>query len=195
MLCHNRALDGMIHGVTTPSVLTAADVERMSLPGKQVELVRGRLVVREPPGTWHGVIAANLALQLGNFVRSRALGLVCAQDTGFKIASDPDTVRAPDVAFIGRDRVALIPRRGYAELAPDLVAEVLSPDDSLSEVLAKVADWFAGGTKLVWVVDSRRSQVHVYRQDGRISLLRESDSLDGEDVVPGFSCPLTDVFI
>lgn len=167
----------------------------MSLPGKQVELVRGRLVVREPPGTWHGVIAANLTAQLSNFVRPRSLGVVCAQDTGFKIASDPDTVRAPDVAFIGRDRVSLIPRRGYAELAPDLVAEVLSPDDSLSEVLAKVADWFAGGTKLVWLVDPRRSQVHVYRQDGRISLLRESDSLDGEDVVPGFSCPLPDVFI
>lgn len=184
----------MFPSVNTSSVLTAADVERLSLPGKQVELVRGRLVVREPPGTWHGVIAANLAGYLSNFVRPRGLGVVCAQDTGFKIASDPDTVRAPDVAFVGREHVARIPRQGYAALAPDLVVEVLSPDDSLSEVLAKVADWFAGGTKLVWLVDPRRSQIHVYRQDGGLSLLRDSDTLDGEDVLPGFTCPLREIF-
>src|SRR5207249_5411824 len=87
----------MLRGVSTAPVLTAADVERMSIPGKQVELVRGQLVVREPPGTWHGAVAANLAYLLGEFVRRHGLGLVFAQDTGFKIGSDPDTVRAPDV--------------------------------------------------------------------------------------------------
>ena len=85
-------------------LLTAADVERMSVPDKQVELVRGQLVVREPPGSWHGVVAANLAYFLADFVRRHRLGLVFAQDTGFKIASDPDTVRAPDVAFVARLR-------------------------------------------------------------------------------------------
>jgi Uma2 family endonuclease len=175
-------------------LLTAADVERMSLPGKQVELVRGQLIVREPPGTWHGAISAKFAYYVSEFVYSHGLGVVFGQDTGFKIARDPDTVRAPDVAFVARERADRIPRRGYAELAPDLVAEILSPDDSPGEVLAKVADWLAAGTALVWLVDPRRSVVHVYRHDGSLSVLRENDSLEGEAAPPGFACPLTSVF-
>ena len=178
----------------TRPALTAADVERMSLPGKQVELVRGQLFVREPPGTRHGAIAANLGWLLSDFARRHGLGVVFAQDTGFKITSDPDTVRAPDVAFVGRERADRIPARGYAELAPDLLAEILSPDDAPAEVLAKVADWLAAGTKLVWVVDPERSEVRVYRGDGSLSVLRENDSLDGEEVLPGFTCSLQDVF-
>jgi Uma2 family endonuclease len=174
-------------------LLTAADVERISLPGKQVELVRGRLIVREPPGTRHGVIAARLGYYLSDFVHRHGLGIVAAQDTGFKITRDPDTVRAPDVAFIGRDRADRIPPRGYAEVAPDLLAEILSPDDAPAEVLAKVADWLAAGTKLVWLVDPQRSEVRVYREDGSLSVLRESDSLDGESVLPGLTCPLKQV--
>lgn len=183
----------MFHNVDTPALLTAKDVERLSLPDKQVELVRGRLVVREPPGTWHGAVAANLLYYLSDFVRREGLGLVFAQDTGFKIASDPDTVRAPDVAFVSRERAGAIRGRGYAELAPDLLAEILSPDDRPAEVLAKVADWLAAGTRLVWVIDPERSQARVYRQDGSLSVLGEDDSLDGEDVLPGFSCQLASV--
>ena len=184
----------MFSSVNASSGLTAADIERLSIPGKQVELVRGRLVVREPPGTRHGVIAANLTAHLSNFVRQRGLGTVCAQDTGFKIASDPDTVRAPDVAVLEGQQAGRIPECGYAELAPALVVEVLSPDDSLSEVLAKVADWFASGTRLVWLVDPHQRQVHVYRQSGGISLLGGDAALDGEGLLPGFVCPLPDVF-
>jgi Uma2 family endonuclease len=174
-------------------LLTAEEVERLSLPDKQVELVRGRLIVREPPGTWHGAIAANLARVLGAFVHREGLGLVFGQDTGFKIAADPDTVRAPDVAFVARERAGLIRRRGYAALAPDLLAEILSPDDRPAEVLAKVADWLAAGTRIVWVVDPERREVRVYRQDGSLSILRESDSLDGEDVLPGFSGSVAEI--
>jgi Uma2 family endonuclease len=175
-------------------LLTAADVERMSLPGKQVELVRGQLIVREPPGTRHGVIAAKLGYYLSDFVHRHGLGVVAAQDTGFKITRDPDTVRAPDVAFLGRDRADQIPARGYAEVAPDLLAEILSPDDAPAEVLAKIAEWLAAATKLVWLVDPQRSEVRVCRQDGSLSVLRESDSLDGDDVLPGFTCPVIHVF-
>ena len=183
----------MLRGVSAAPLLTAADVERMSVPDKQVELLRGQLVVREPPGSWHGVVAANLAYFLADFVRRHRLGLVFAQDTGFKIASDPDTVRAPDVAFVARERAGAIRARGYAELAPDLLAEILSPDDRPAEVLAKVADWLGTGTTLVWVIDPKRSEARIYRQDGSLSILQEHDSLDGEDVLPGFSCPLRDV--
>lgn len=184
----------MIDPVGSITHLTAEDVARMSLPGKQVELVRGQLVVREPPGTWHGVIAAKLGYLLSEFVYRNNAGVVSSQDTGFKIARDPDTVRAPDVAFVAKARADRIPRRGYAELAPDLVAEILSPDDSPGEVLAKVGDWLAAGTALVWVLDSRRSVAHAYRSDGTVSVLQESDSLDGETVLPGFACPLSKIF-
>src|SRR3712207_3558816 len=109
----------MTRSATPPPSVTAADVERLSLPDKQVELIRGRLVVREPPGTRHGIIAARLAYFLSDFVQHHGAGVVAAQDTGFKIARDPDTVRAPDVAFIVRPRSDQIPARGYAELAPD----------------------------------------------------------------------------
>jgi Uma2 family endonuclease len=150
--------------------------------------------VREPPGTRHGVIGARLGYYLSDFVNRNALGVVFAQDTGFKIARDPDTVRGPDVAFLGRERVDRIPARGYAEVAPDLVAEILSPDDRPGDVLAKLADWLAAGARLVWVIDPQRSEVHVYRQDGTLSVLTAKDSLDGEEVLPGFSCSLAEIF-
>ncbi|MBI4543177.1 MAG: Uma2 family endonuclease [Gemmatimonadetes bacterium] len=148
---------------------------------------------RSPTGTRHGAIAAKLAYYLADFVYRHGLGIVFAQDTGFKITSDPDTVRPPDVAFVARERADRIPARGYAELAPDLLAEILSPDDAPAEVLAKVADWLAAGTRLVWLVDPERSEVRVYRRDGSLSVLGGSDSVEGEDVLSGFSCPLSNV--
>ena len=175
---------------TTSPLLTAADLERMSFPDKQVELVRGRLLVREPPGTWHGRIAAKLLIRVGVHVEHHELGDVYGQDTGFRIRSDPDTVRAADLGFVGRDRVDRVGRRGYAELAPDLVAEILSPDDRPAEVLAKVADWLDAGTRVVWVVDPERLEARVYRHDGTLSLLARDAVLDGEEVLPGFTCPL-----
>jgi Uma2 family endonuclease len=179
--------------IATSSPMTAVELERLSFPDKQVELVRGRLLVREPPGSWHGRISARLALRVGEYVQRHALGDVFAQDTGFKIASDPDTVRAPDLAFVARDRMDRIARRGFAELAPDLVVEVLSPDDRPGEVLAKVADWLDAGTRLVWVIDPERLEARVYRRDGTLSLLDGLASLDGEDVLPRFGCPLRDI--
>jgi len=184
----------MSRSATPSPPLTAAEVERLSLPGKQVELVRGRLIVREPPGTRHGAISAKLAYYLSEFALPRGLGIVFAQDTGFKIAHDPDTVRAPDVAFVAQDRSSRIPATGYAELAPDLAAEILSPGDTPAEVLAKLADWLAAGTALVWLIDPQRSEVHVYRKDGTLAVLTANDALDGEDVLPDFTCPVRQIF-
>src|SRR5881628_2921379 len=101
---------------------TAEDLLRFREPGKTAELVRGTLIVREPPGTGHGARAARLTVRVGAFVEQGGLGEVFAQDTGFKIERDPDTVRAPDVAFVARERLPRIPDEGYAELAPDWVA-------------------------------------------------------------------------
>jgi Uma2 family endonuclease len=173
-------------------LLTAEELERVKIPGKVTELVRGRLIVREPPGTYHGAVAARLTYVLSDYVHRRELGIVI-QDAGFKIESDPDTVRAPDVAFVARARAAEIPDAGYAPLAPDLAAEVLSPNDRPGEVLAKVGQWLEAGTQLVWVIDPARRQAQVYRMNGDVTLVGPDGRLGGEDVLPGFSCALTDV--
>ncbi len=179
-------LDAMIPTGT----LTAEELQRLRLPGKRLELIKGVLVVREPAGFRHGDVTAELAYRLTHHVKAQDLGRVLAAETGFKLASDPDTVRAPDIAFVGKDRLPEPAPAGYAQLAPDLVVEVLSPHDRPGEVLAKVGDWLNGGSRLVWVVDPQRRQVRVYRGDGSETLLDHDDDLDGEDVVPGFRCPV-----
>ena len=172
---------------------TAEDLLRFREPGKTAELVRGTLIVREPPGTGHGARAARLTLRVGAFVERHDLGQVFAQDTGFKIERDPDTVRAPDVAFVARERLAHIPDEGYAELAPDWVAEILSPSDRPGEVLEKVGQWLSAGVRVVWVLDQVRGDARIYRADGTVSTVEPDGELNGEDVLPGFRCPLRDI--
>lgn len=173
--------------------MTADDLLRLNLPNKRTELVKGMLVVREPAGYRHGEVTVRLTKALVNFVDAGDLGRVLAAETGFKLATNPDTVRAPDVAFVHRDRLPDPPPAGYAAFAPDLVVEVLSPDDRPGEVLAKVADWLSAGCRLAWVVDPSRRLARVYRADGTESLVTDRDILDGEDVLPGFSCQLGSV--
>ena len=177
-----------------PDLLTAEELLYLSLPDKQTELVRGRLVVREPPGYRHGLVAFAIAARIGEFVRVNDLGVVVAAETGFKLFSNPDTVRAADAAFLSRDRAPDPPPPGYLALAPDLVVEILSPNDRAGEVQAKVSDWLTAGSRLVWVIDPGRKRAVVYREDGSVDLLANDDTLSGEDVLPGFSCSLADVW-
>ena len=174
--------------------MTADDLLRLNMPDARTELVRGELVVREPAGYRHGNVAARLLVAVGAFVEARALGSVFTAETGFRLRAGPDTVRAPDVAFVRRDRLPDPPPRGYAALAPDLVVEVLSPDDRPGEVLSKVGDWLEAGTALVWVVDPEHRTARVYRADGSQDNLGEADQLDGETVLPGFECELPRMF-
>jgi len=170
-------------------LVTAEELPGISIPGKSIELVRGVLVVREPPSTNHGRVAARLSYLVSDHVYRHHLGAVI-QDAGFKIESDPDTVRAPDVAFVSRSRVDEIPPTGFAMFAPDLAAEVVSPNDRPGELLAKVGQWLDAGTKLVWVVDPVRAEARVYRDDGELAIVRADGRLDGWTVLPGFECAL-----
>jgi len=177
-----------------PSALvTAEQLLQTTIPDKRVELVRGVLVVREPAGYRHGRVSMELALLLARHVKETGAGQVVSAETGFKLMSDPDTVRAPDVAFISRERLPDPQTRGFPALGPDLVVEVLSPDDRPGETLAKVGDWLEGGTRLVWVIDPERRVARVYRQDGTETHLADSGTLEGEDVLPGFSCSLSSI--
>ena len=175
-------------------LLTAEELLRLNIKNKRTELVRGVLVVREPAGYQHGDIAMRLAAAIFAHVDAHDLGRVFAAETGFTLTRNPDTVRAPDVAFISAARLPDPPPRGFAELAPDLAVEVLSPDDRPGEVLAKVADWLKAGSRLVWVVDPIGASARVYRADGSESILGEADVLRGEEVLPGFECELEVVF-
>jgi Uma2 family endonuclease len=175
------------------ALLTAEELLHLNLPNKRTELVRGMLLIREPAGYQHGDVAARLLLAIGNFVYVNSLGRVFAAETGFTVARDPDTVRAADVAFISNARLPDPVPRGFADLAPDLAVEVLSPDDRADEVLAKVADWLGAGARLVWVVDPLRVSARVYRADGSESVLAVDAELDGEDVLPGFACEIKQV--
>ena len=171
-------------------LVTADELMHLHIPDKQVELVRGVLVVREPPGFRHGRLTVDLAARLSVHLQATEAAQVLVVESGFHLARDPDTVRGPDIALIGRDRLPVPEPTGFPRVAPDLVVEVRSPGDRAGEVLAKVADWLTAGTRLVWVVDPDRRLARVYRHDGSEAVVTEHEALDGEDVVPGFSCPL-----
>ena len=179
--------------MSSPALLTADDLMRLQPPDKRTELVRGRMIVREPAGFRHGDIAMAIAARMHSFVRENKLGRVLAAETGFRLFTNPDTVRAPDVAFVRNEQIPDPLPRGFAPFAPDLAVEVLSPDDRPGEVLAKVADWLRAGTRLVWVVDPDRRLARVYREDGTESEISGVTAIDGENVLPGFTCSLGEV--
>ena len=157
-----------------PSLLTAEELLYLTEPDKQTELLRGTLIVREPPGYQHGVVALKVARLIANHVHDHGLGTVVAAETGFKLFSNPDTVRAPDAAFIRQGRAPEPALDGYPALAPDLVVEVVSPSDRAGEVQAKVSDWLTAGSRLVWVIDpASQTGSHLSRRRVRRSA-RES---------------------
>ena len=180
---------------TTIQPLTAEDLFRMPDDGYRYELVRGDLKKMAPASHQHGRIAMNIASPLDQHVRANNLGTVYAAETGFKISSNPDTVRAPDVAFVSRQRVQQAgDAEGYWPGAPDLVVEVISPNDIYTEVEEKVVDWLEAGVKMVIVVNPRKRLVTVYKSLTDIVILTENDRLDGDEVVPGWSMSVRDVF-
>jgi Uma2 family endonuclease len=181
---------------TTNQLITAEELLRMPDDGFRYELVRGELRKMAPAGYRYGRIAINLTSTLDRHVRAHNLGVVCAAETGFKLASNPDVVRAPDVAFIWRERVEEVGEvEGYWPGAPDLAVEVISPSDTYSDVQEKVFDWLEAGTRMVLLIIPRKRAVIVYRSLTEIITLTENDTINGGDVVPGWTMPVRDVFV
>lgn len=159
------------------------------------ELVNGRLVPMTPTNAEHGRIELNVGAALRAFVRWQNLGSVLVGEVGVFTRRSPDTLRAPDVLFLSHERDAgRTRRRGFLDVAPELVVEILSPDDRLSEVHQKLGEYFAIGVRLVWVMDPAARTVRVYRGPDDVRSLTEGDVLGGEDVLPGFTLPVVAVF-
>ncbi|MFN2454633.1 MAG: Uma2 family endonuclease [Pyrinomonadaceae bacterium] len=181
---------------TATQFFTAEQLLHLPKDGFRYELIEGVLKKMSPAGSEHGVVAATLTILLGQYIKAHKLGLVLAAETGYKIASDPDTVIAPDVSFIRQqevDRLGITKK--FWPGAPDLAVEVVSPGDSAREVREKVAAWLAAGTRMVWVVDAKKHTISVHRTQTDVVVLTENEVLGGADVVPGFSCTVAEVFL
>jgi Uma2 family endonuclease len=180
---------------TTAQLMTAEELLSMPDDGFRYELVEGELRRMSPAGHNHGRIAIRLTVPLGKYVEEHGLGEVYAAETGFLLKENPDTVRAPDVAFVRQEQVEAIGEaKGYWPGAPDLAVEVNSPGDTVAGVEDKVAEWLEYGTRLIWVISPKLRTVTVYRSLTDIVTLTERDSLDGGEVVPGFQYPVAKLF-
>ena len=180
---------------TETKLMTADELLLMPDDGFRYELVKGELKRMSPTGDEHGEVTMELASALHQYVKLNNLGKVYAAETGFKLESDPDTVRAPDIAFVSMERIQAAGRiQGYRGGAPDLAVEVLSPGNTKREMAEKVKDYFAAGARLVWIVNPKLKTVAVYRSLRDIITLTEKDTLDGGSVVPGFQIPVAEIF-
>ncbi len=175
-------------------LLAVEDLPGLPDDDYRYELVAGHLVREPPPGREHGSVAAVLVAHLYPFVHERRLGRVFGE-AGYVLASDPDTVRGPDVSFVSASRLAALPRRGpYLAAAPDLAIEVASPGNARSEILAKVGEYLAAGGRAVWVVDPRRRTVTVHSPRREAETLSSTGVLEGGSCLPAFRLPVAELF-
>ncbi len=176
-------------------LLTAADLEAMGDEAERYELIRGGLREVEGMGGKHGAIGGDLHTHIGMHVVARDLGAVFISDTRFVIRRNPDSVLAPDFAYIRSDRLPLGDIwDSYVPIAPDLVVEVVSPSSNEADILDKVAIYLAGGVRLIWLVRPKRRTVTVFRPHQPEIILGEGDVLDGDNVLPGFALPVSAIF-
>lgn len=178
--------------MTTTGITAATIADLEKHPGR-CELIDGEIIEMAPAGFEHGRVVARISRILGDFVeRSDLPGVVLAGDPGFII--DEHHVRAPDVAYLTLERAAMAPKTGFMPFMPTVAVEVVSPGDTYSEVVAKARLWIRTGVALVWVADPRNRTVEVYRRGCAVAVLDEAATVDGADVLPGFSRPVSDFF-
>ena len=181
---------------TSTNLMTAEELLNMPDDGyHHYELVRGELRKMAPVGFYHGVSGSRIARTLIPHVSANGLGEVPFPSPGYILERDPDHVLEPDVSFIRQERIDEVGyTRRFFPGAPDLVVEIISPSDRLTEVAEKVADWLSAGARMVVVVNPRNRTVQTHTIDGALTLT-EADTLDGGDVVPGWRMPVADIFV
>jgi Uma2 family endonuclease len=173
--------------------MTAEDLAALPDDGLFYELDEGRLIRMSPAGGSHGRIGSRIVTELQNWADEHQAGAVYQSDTGFVLSRQPDTVRAPDAAYIVADRV---PEEdtGFLELAPDLAVEVISPSNTAQELATKVVQYLDAGAQEVWVVDPNNRLVTIYTPDGTARTLRERDVIADRALLPGFRLAVSDLF-
>lgn len=181
--------------ISRVGLITAADLLAMKDDGYRYELVAGELRKMSPAGNEHGRITARIMLRLAAHVEQHDCGHTYAAETGFRIAQSPDTVRAPDAAFVSHRRLAGLEEAiGYLPLAPDLVVEVVSLNDRFSEVESKATNWLQAGSQVVLVADPRTRTLRVYRDAHSIEVLHEGETFDAGQAVNGWQLSISDLF-
>jgi Uma2 family endonuclease len=184
--------------VTDKKLMTAEEFfdwcQRPENEARHWELARGEVVEVPRPGERHAVVCANVTRILGNYAFARQQGIVLSNDAGVVLERDPDTVRGPDIMFFDecRDYEELSPK--ITEGIPQLAVEVLSPSDRPGRILGRISEFLRGGIRLVWFVEPEERTISVHRPDRSPYLLRETDELTGEDVLPDFRCPVAAIF-
>ena len=180
---------------TKQGLLTADDLLRLYSEGVKGELIRGVLHETVTAGGEHGDIAVALGAEVRSFVRPRRLGRVGGTDSGIMLEREPDTVREPDVYYISAEKLPLNLRvSGYYEVVPDMVAEIRSPSDRRGEFDEKIQMWLDFGVRLVLAVYPQSRTIEAHQPGLPPATLAYDDTLDGGDVIPGFTCPLKDIF-
>lgn len=179
----------------TTKLMTAEDLMQMPDNGNRYDLIEGVLHTMSPAGWEHGRIVSALGSRIARFVEEHRLGVTLGAETGFLFDRDPDTVLAPDYAFVRADRLPPRERRhGFAPVAPDLVVEIVSPSNRQREVMAKMDAYLVRGVSEIWLVDPVRYQMTVFRPDHAPQVFGRNDVLDDSDVIPGFSLHLCEIF-
>ena len=188
MLHPSEVTPESVQEILPHSTMTMAEFLENDLEG--YEYVKGELVPMAAAAIVHGKIGMNIILPLGSYVRENNLGRLFTNETTFQLK---DRVVKPDIAFVLTDRLAEDEFKGFP-IAPDLAIEIVSPSDKQYDVTEKILAYLAAGTRLVWVIEPVMKTVMVYRSETDITLLNYEDTLTGEDVVVGFSCPVAELF-
>lgn len=173
---------------------TAEELLYLPDDGRLYELIRGELVEAPYLGAAGGNLTAMLSARVGIWAEEHHAGQGYCAGTGFHIEREPDTVLAPDFAFVAKERLPVRRQDGYLPFAPDLVLETRSPGDTKREVALKVALWMQAGARRTWVLDVEAQTLVVHRPGESPQVLGPDDILSGEDVLPGFELPLRRIF-
>ena len=177
-----------------PLITTADQLLAASKDLDPCELVRGEVIMMTPAGEEHSQVEGNIFLALGAYVRAKGLGRIYTGDAGFLLEENPDTVRAPDVAFVQSSRTSAQPHKGYFPGPPDLAVEVRSSDDRPKGIAAKIEDYLRLGVLVVWDVDPGKRTVTIHQADSEPRACGEEDLLTEPALLPGFEMVVSDAF-
>jgi Uma2 family endonuclease len=169
-------------------------LERLPDDGRRRELIRGELIDMSPTNSRHGRVVGRLGARVVDYAFEHDLGDVYVGDTGWQLEYNNDTVLAPDISFVRKERLEQVNEEGFGRTYPDLAIEVLSPSNTAAEMMLKLEIYFRCGVSAVWIVDPKRQRAEIHRSRQPVVRLGLDDALEDADLLPGFSLKLRDLF-